>query len=157
MTYEKAHGRHERRMLWVVPAADLGTYLAQEYGWQDVQHVGWVLRQRRAHRAAAWTSEETTIVTSLPPQHACPARLLQMLRGHWGIENRVHWVRDVTYQEDRLHARRCGHALASLRNTAMALIRFHGFAYVPDGHAFVSAHLATAISWLTDKLHYRQN
>jgi hypothetical protein len=73
---------------------------------------------------------------------------LQLLRAHWGIENRSHWVRDVTYQEDRQHARRCGPGLACLRNTAIASMRFQGFAYVPDGQAFVSAHLSTALTWL---------
>jgi predicted transposase YbfD/YdcC len=40
-------------------------------------------------------------VTSLPPERATPARLLELVRGHWAIENKSHWVRDVTFDEDR--------------------------------------------------------
>jgi hypothetical protein len=68
-------------------------------------------------------------VTSLPPGQADPPRLLQLNRGHWGIENRSHYVRDRTYDEDRSRIR-VGHGpaiMASLRNFAIALARLHGF------------------------------
>ena len=41
----------------------------------------------------------------LPPQEADPTRLLELWRSHWGIENRVFWVRDVTMDEDRSQVR----------------------------------------------------
>ena len=44
-------------------------------------------------------------VTSLTPERADPARLLALVRGHWEIENRLHWVRDVTFDEDRSQVR----------------------------------------------------
>ena len=53
----------------------------------------------------AMTSTETAFyLTSLPADLATPAQLDQLVRGHWGIENRVHYVRDVTYDEDRSQA-----------------------------------------------------
>jgi hypothetical protein len=55
-------------------------------------------------------------VTSLGPDQADPQRLAQLVRGHWEIENRLHWVRDVTFGEDRSQVRTRGgpRALAAL-------------------------------------------
>ncbi|MGQ0508927.1 MAG: transposase, partial [Myxococcaceae bacterium] len=49
-----------------------------------------------------------------------PRRLLELARGHWTIENRLHWVLDVTVDEDRSQVRRgaAAHAMASLRKLA---------------------------------------
>jgi len=48
------------------------------------------------------TRQETAyVITSLTPHQAGPESLLELNRGHWEIENRLHWVRDVTYDEDR--------------------------------------------------------
>lgn len=63
-------------------------------------------------------------ITSLPPERATPARLLALNRGHWQIEA-LHWVRDVSFDEDRCQVR-TGHAprnLATLRNLVIGLIR----------------------------------
>ena len=67
-------------------------------------------------------------VTSLRPEHADPGRLLELVRSHWHIENKSHWVRDVTFDEDRSQVR-CGHIpqlMAALRNTAIGLLRWAG-------------------------------
>lgn len=74
-------------------------------------------------------------VTSLTPDQADPARLLQLTRGHWEIENRLHWVRDVTYDEDRSQLR-TGNAprtLASLRNLAIGVLRLAGATNIAKG------------------------
>ena len=66
--------------------------------------------------------------TSLTPAQANPQRLLALWRGHWGIENRVHWVRDVTFDEDRSQVR-TGSApqiMAALRNLTISVIRLAG-------------------------------
>ena len=64
-------------------------------------------------------------VTSLTPQQAGPARLLELWRGHWGIENRVFWVRDVTMDEDRSQVRTgaAPQIMAGLRNLIISLLR----------------------------------
>jgi len=75
------------------------------------------------------TVEVSYAITSVPPRQATAARLLRLLRGHWGIENRLHWVRDVTFDEDRSQVR-CGAApqvLAAGRNLAVALLRRAGY------------------------------
>jgi predicted transposase YbfD/YdcC len=71
------------------------------------------------------TTETVYGVTSLSPQRATPAQLLAYNRGHWHIENRLHHVRDLTYDEDRSQVRRDHrpHAMATLRNTAITLLR----------------------------------
>ena len=58
--------------------------------------------------------------------HPSPARLLALKREHWAIENRLHWVRDVSMDEDRCRVRAGGRALASIRNLGLSLIRARG-------------------------------
>jgi len=66
-------------------------------------------------------------ITSLPPERASGQRLLQLNREHWGIENKVHWVRDVTFDEDRSQVRKkAAHIMATMRNLAMSVLRLAG-------------------------------
>ncbi len=67
-------------------------------------------------------------VTSLPPERATPLQLLTLWRAHWRIENRLHYVRDVTYGEDRATVRMGvgPQALAAIRNLAIGLLRLAG-------------------------------
>lgn len=76
-------------------------------------------------RGALLRDEVVFGITSLACEKASPARLLGLNRGHWSIENRLHWVRDVTFDEDRSQVRRgrAAHAMASLRNLAIGLLR----------------------------------
>lgn len=66
--------------------------------------------------------ETVYLVTSLPASEACPERLLALSRAHWGIENRLHYVRDVSMDEDRCRVRAGARALAGVRNAALAII-----------------------------------
>ena len=64
-------------------------------------------------------------ITSLPPERADAKLLLHIWRSHWAIENRLHWVRDVTFGEDRCRIRR-GHGpqvCSAFRNAAISLLR----------------------------------
>lgn len=67
-------------------------------------------------------------VTSLSPQQGSPAQVLAYNRDHWQIENRLHHVRDMTYDEDRSQVRKeqRPHAMATLRNVAISLLRLAG-------------------------------
>lgn len=149
-TWNKGHGRLEYRELWGVPAGDLGPYLAAEWGWQDSIQIGWIRRYRKRLRAPQWTVEEHTFVTSAADLAA--AGLLDHLRMHWTIENRVHYPRDVSWQEDRYHGRAIGPILAWARNLALTLMRQQQFAYVPDAWSYLSAHADEALRWLVGKL-----
>jgi hypothetical protein len=145
---EKSRGRIEIRELWLVPAGALGPYLAEIWKWQDVQQLGWVRRQRQGRRNAPWTEERVTVVTSLAAPAATPEDILRLVRQHWVVENRVHYVRDGTYAEDRQQSRQRGQMLAWVRNTAISLFRWRGFRYVPDGRRWASAHQEATIRWL---------
>ncbi len=65
----------------------------------------------------------------MSPQKATPEQLLALNRGHWAIENKSHYVRDVTFDEDRSQIRT--HAgprvMATLRNLAINLLRMNGY------------------------------
>ena len=71
------------------------------------------------------TTERVCAITDLAPHQAGPSQLLALNRGHWGIENRLHWVRDVTFDEDRSQVRK-NHGpqvLAAIRNFIIGLLR----------------------------------
>jgi predicted transposase YbfD/YdcC len=67
-------------------------------------------------------------ITSLLFQQARPARLADLIRGHWSIENGLHWVRDVTFAEDASQVRTgaAPRTMASLRNLAIGILRARG-------------------------------
>ncbi len=73
-------------------------------------------------------SETVYGLTRLTPQKASPARLLTLNRNHWSIENRYHWVRHVTFDEDRSQIRKAagGQVMAGRRNLALSLLRMAG-------------------------------
>jgi hypothetical protein len=83
-------------------------------------------------RAGQTTREEAYALTSLPPEQADAARLLALWRGHWQIENSLHYVRDVTLGEDACQVR-SGAApavFAACRNTTLNLLRRAGHANI---------------------------
>ena len=113
-----SHGdRAEARRLWA--SEELA-------GYSDWPRLAQVCRTERAvHHQGRTRRELAYAVTSLQPKQADPARLLELWRGHWGIENRVFWVRDVTMDEDRCQVR-TGSApqiMAGLRNLVISLLR----------------------------------
>lgn len=109
-------------------------YLQDEWHWRGLQLSGRIRRSRRASSESAWESQETwTWVSSLSPTVGTPEQVAQDLRAHWAVENGVFRVRDVSYDEDRLHGRKIGHSLSILRNVAITLIRREGYPYIPDG------------------------
>lgn len=75
------------------------------------------------------------MITSAAHTTAPPATLAARVQNHWGIENRCHRVRDVTYDEDRSRARtgQAPQAMACLRNTAMSMLRPAGFPNIAAG------------------------
>jgi len=112
------HGdRQERRE--VVVSSELNEW-AQ---WPALGQVGQF--RYRARRQGKLVDETSYFITSLRAEQASARELLGLLRGHWGIENRVHWVRDVTFDEDRCQVRKgsAPQVMAALRNTVIGLLR----------------------------------
>ncbi len=120
---DKGHGRLETRKIWT--STDLNDYL-------DFPHCGQVAcveRSRESFRTGKVHKEVVYLITSLSPQKAAPEKLLSISRGHWSIENKSHYVRDVTFDEDRSQVRTHSgpRVMASLRNLAITLLRLRGF------------------------------
>ena len=81
------------------------------------------------HQKSGKSSQEVVYgCTSLTKQRASAAMLLKLVRGHWTIENKSHWVRDVTFDEDRSQVREGNipQVMAALRNTVIGLMRKAG-------------------------------
>ncbi len=115
------HGdRYEVRRLWASSA------LRQYLDWPGCEQV--CKLEREVWRKGKQISQSEYIVTSLTPERADAARLLSLRREHWGIENRLHYVRDVTMGEDRSQIRTGGapQVMAALRNTTLGLLRSAG-------------------------------
>jgi predicted transposase YbfD/YdcC len=120
-TVEKGHGRLEKRTITV------SSMLADYSTWPELAQV-FKLESQRTDARGTTKTEVRYGVTSLPASLADPQRLLHLTRGHWGIENGLHYRRDATMRED--HAQlRMGHApemLAVLNNTALGLFARQG-------------------------------
>lgn len=117
---QAARGRAETRTLKVLALAKTDDYGIGAR--QAIRVQRWTRRAGRSHR------ETVYYLTSLPPAAADPAALADHIRGHWSIENGLHHVRDLAFDEDR-HTARTGHSpanLACLRNTAITLHRRAG-------------------------------
>lgn len=116
VTHNKGHGRREKRTLRVTPI--LEKYL----DWPGAVQV---FQVHRVRWVADKVQEETVYgISSLSPQRANAQRLLALVRGHWEIENRLHWVRDVTLGEDacRVRSGDAAQVLAALRNAVVHLL-----------------------------------
>lgn len=141
-TLEKGHGRIEERILTTSSMLQDYTpwpYLAQVFKLESV-----VTTQRGTSTTVRYG------VTSVPSTVADATRLLALTRGHWGIENGLHYRRDATLAEDRSLVRR-GHApqtLAALNNTVLGLFARHGQPNVPKAQRAFSYHLEPALAHL---------
>lgn len=118
---DAGHGRRETRTVKAVTVHTPGGL--------TFPHAEQAVRITRTRTVQAKTSRETAyLVISLPAAHAQPADLADWARRQWHIENRLHWVRDMTLREDAHQARtRNGPAVAAvLRNTAIGFHRING-------------------------------
>ena len=113
------HGRRVRRTIKVCQVPDW-------IDWPGARQVAQLRRTRTIDGRK--TVEVVYLITSLDARQTSPVDLADLIQSHWGIENRLHWVRDVTFDEDR-HQFHTGHGpavMATLRNTAISLHRLAG-------------------------------
>jgi predicted transposase YbfD/YdcC len=115
-TRDKGHGRLEKRTLRIT------TILTKHQDWPGLKQGFEVVRERTQHGQT--TVEVVHGITSLSPQRADALRLLEVTRGHWGIENELHYRRDVTLAEDASRVRKgvAPQVMAALRNSVLHVL-----------------------------------
>ena len=142
-TIDRHKGRREVRQIRVTTL--MNSYLSRWPGLTQVAQL------KRSVTVALKRSEEVVyLITTLSPLHANPGRLLHLIGGHWSIENGLHDVRDVTFQEDRSHIR-AGHApqiLAALRNLVITLIHRQGSIQIAVTRRWFAFHPEKALAVL---------
>lgn len=123
-------------MLWVLSDAALNAYLGSSGAvgrpWPYLAQICRVERRRVVLRTGGVVADETRevtyYITSQPPARADAAARARQVRGHWGIENRSHWVRDETFGEDACQTRTgsAPQVRAACLNLVIALLRRTG-------------------------------
>jgi predicted transposase YbfD/YdcC len=149
---DRAHGRIEERTLKVVTV----TEQAGGLGWPDAAQAIQITRRTKRitpkpGKKNEWRTETVYAIVTLPAEQATPTELATWIRNHWFIENRLHWVRDVTLGED-LHQARTGngpHVLAILRNLVISVLRMADHDNIAQALRRYARHTRDAISLLT--------
>jgi DDE family transposase len=113
----------DTRRLWVDRAT--GDYMRQRLNFPGARLALRLDREVRDAADAQMLFETRYFITSLDPQSVTPADLLRRPRGHWQVENSLHFVKDRWWDEDRHYSRRPGLAerLAGLLNAALTALR----------------------------------
>lgn len=141
----KGHGRLEVRTL--TTSSQLNDFLEWPFPQQVFKLERFVTVQKTGH-----TRQETLYgITSLPAEQASPARLLEMLRSYWGIENGLHYRRDVTLHEDetRFTKHAAAHIMSIINNMILALIAKTDHQFVPTARRYFAANLDLALALLS--------
>jgi len=141
-TVDSGHGRIEQRNITTSEA------LVGYSDWPGLAQVFELGRHVIIPNTGQERVEVVYGVTSLSPERATPERVLALVRGHWQIENKSHWVRDVTFDEDRSQVR-CGnipHVMAALRNTTIGLLRWAGHTNIAAACRRLAAQPAQALA-----------
>ena len=122
-TLEKGHGRIEKRIIRTIPVKEGQTNFPYAAQFAKVERLFTNLRGEKPKNDIQY------YITSLSAEEADPKALLEIIRGQWSIENSLHWVRDVVFDEDRSRIRIGSEprVFASIRNLAISILRLHGF------------------------------
>ncbi|MFJ9543260.1 ISAs1 family transposase [Streptomyces sp. NPDC101225] len=116
----QGHGRRETRVVQVLTVDDLD--------FPHAAQVAKITRYRTSMRTGKRTRETIYVITDLTSRQASPEKIVRLVRSQWVIENRLHFIRDVTFDEDRSQVR-TGHGpenMATLRSIAINKLREHG-------------------------------
>ena len=144
-TVDKGHGRLEERACALLSLEQHPDDLAALPGRRQAFRI----RRRRTVLKKNTTTVETVYgLTSLGADRAGPAEVLALNRGHWEIENRLHYVRDWSWDEDRsrVRSRKLPRNLACLSNVAISIIRLRGrFKHQPQAQRHYAAHQGEAL------------
>ena len=143
----KGHGRLETQRLTA------SSLLAPTSDWPHLAQVFQLVREVR-HLASGKTSHEVLYgVTDLAAIAASPHSLLALTRQHWGIENGLHYRRDVTFHEDASRLRdQAAHVIAILNNLTLGLCRQRGFGSIPQARRRLDAFPDEALGFVLHAL-----
>jgi predicted transposase YbfD/YdcC len=135
-TWDRRRGRVEHRCIRV--SSEMNAYLNPS--WPHIRQVAELTRVVTSK--AGETIEIVYLITDLPAASASPMRLLEVIRGHWSIENGSHYVRDVTFCEDRSHVRTATapQIWATFRNLTITLIHRTGTSQIAATRRLFSHH-----------------
>ena len=119
-TVEQGHGRIETRECWTTSDPEYLEYIASLADWRGLQSIAMVEAVHRVGEEA--TAARRYFISSLVSN---ARSMLRAVRSHWGIENKVHWILDVTFREDDSRIRRDNGAenFAVLRHIALNLLK----------------------------------
>ena len=129
----RAHGRVETRVIQAVTWGDLD--------FPHVRQVARLTRYRTSAKTGKRSRETVYVITDLSSAQAGPQEIGAFVRGHWGVENKIHYVRDVTFTEDesRIRTRHGAQNMATLRSVAMNLLRQAGSSIADARRAMATA------------------
>lgn len=114
---DKAHGRIETRKCWVTDETD---WIYKKEAWRGLTSIAIVESSRTLNGKTS--KEKRFYISSLPPN----AEIIgKAVRSHWGIENSLHWVLDMTYREDesRIRDKNAAENLAIIRHTSLNMLQ----------------------------------
>ena len=140
--HDRGHGRDETRTIQVLPApAGLFPHAAQAFLVE--RHVTDLRGKPESDIAALG-------ITSMSPQRGTPEAIALHVRGHWGIENKLHYVRDVSYGEDasRIRTRNAPRNIAAMRNLSIAVLRADGWTNIAAGLRWAGRNYLNPLSLL---------
>jgi predicted transposase YbfD/YdcC len=143
------HGRRETRTLqctYDLPRRRNGAF-RRFTGFAGVRQAFRLERTVVPTKSGRHSREVAYGITRLPRLLAGAERLNALVRGHWTIENRVHWVRDVTMGEDASQVRvgNVPQVMAALRNTALAVLRREGYTNIAAARRYLAANPKQAL------------
>jgi len=149
---EKNHSRLTR---WCLEAT---TALNDYLDWRGLEQVFKITRTVIYTKTGEQKTDIHYGISSLTPQQADAFALLTFKRGHWGIENSLHWVRDVTFDEDRsvIHVGHTHHLMAILRNIAISLLRISGHTHIASTLRYLAARPQDAMTLVAKPISIRE-
>lgn len=137
---DTGHGRRSIRRMSIrrIKVATLTGGIKFPHALQTAQ----LTRKTRPLKGKKWSVEVVYLITSLPAHQASPRQLNTWIRGHWKIENSLHWCRDVTFQEDASQTRTgvAPRVMASLRNLALSLHRLNHSTNIAKTNRYMAKH-----------------
>lgn len=147
-TIEKGHGRFEERTL--TASTGLNEYL----DWPHLGQVFEVKRETTILNTGKTRSEVVYGITSHKAEVAGAAKLLELNRGHWGIENGSHYRRDVTFKEDKVRMKSyiAAEVLAVFNNLAITVIHNQGWENAAQARRHYNANIGKALTLIFGSL-----